>query len=103
MAKRTVVNSQMPNPMKVSTTQAPGQYGHNNPPFEAPQSMGNGGVPTKFYDTTITKPSNSTRPVAVDSDGTKSTTSPSSNMMAPGQVSPSRAQSRSRAPRNNRR
>lgn len=48
MAKRTVINTQMPS-MKTSTTQAPGEYGKNHAPFDQPQSMGNGGVPTQFF------------------------------------------------------
>lgn len=29
-----------------------GTHGHNRAPFDQPQSTGNGGVPTKFYDGT---------------------------------------------------
>lgn len=96
MAKsRTVINSQMPNPMKVSTTQAPGIYGHNTPPFDAPQSMGNGGIPTKFFDTTMTGAvGDSTTPKAVPGGST----SPSSNLMAPGKNMPTRARSAARPP-----
>lgn len=48
MAKRTVVNTQMPS-MKTNLTQAPGEYNKNHAPFDQPQSMGNGGVPTQFF------------------------------------------------------
>jgi hypothetical protein len=45
---RTQMNSKVP-----STTGSSGVYGHNTGPFSKPQSMGNGGIPTKFFDTGI--------------------------------------------------
>jgi len=56
MAKRgPVVNSQMPSmgPKSPSLTPSGGQFGHNNGPFNKPQDMGNGGIPTKFFDTSV--------------------------------------------------
>jgi len=47
--KGSVVNSQMPK-MRLSAHGNPGTYGHNHGPFDAPQSMGNGGIPTKFFE-----------------------------------------------------
>ena len=32
-----------------------GQYGANKAPFDKPQSMGGGGIPTKFYDSMSAK------------------------------------------------
>ena len=49
MAKKTVVHSQMPQGMTPSTTDADGTYGRCTAPFDQPQSMGNGGIPTIFY------------------------------------------------------
>lgn len=90
MAKRaanaTVVHTQMPSmgPKNPSLTGATGQYGHNKPPFDTPQSMGNGGVPTKFFDTSVSaKPSRTT----VSGSGV-----PASNLGGP----PSSAQPRGR-------
>lgn len=33
-----------------------GMYGANKAPFEKPQSMGNGGIPTKFFDSMSATP-----------------------------------------------
>jgi len=89
--KRPVV-SQMPNPMKVSTTQAPGQYGHNNPPFDQPQSMGGGGVPTKFFDTTV--------PASVGRSTVSGSGIPASNLMSPAKYGPTRTAAKAKVPGN---
>lgn len=51
---KTVVHTQMPSmgPKSPSLTSG-GKYGSNFAPFDKPQDMGNGGIPTKFYDMTV--------------------------------------------------
>lgn len=85
-ANDTIVHTQMPSmgTKHPSLTPAGGQYGHNRAPFDKPQSMGNGGIPTKFFDSSVpATPSRTT----VSGSGT-----PASNLGSP----PSSAQPRSR-------
>lgn len=93
MAKRTVINSQMPNPMGVSKTQAPGRYGSSPAPFDHPQGMGNGSIPTKFYDTTV-------KPTVARSTVSGSGV-PASNLMSPGKNMPTRELAKAKVPKNN--
>ncbi len=48
MARKSPVRSQM-NSSVPSTHGNPGLYGSNKSPFDAPQSMGNGSIPTIFF------------------------------------------------------
>ncbi len=45
---RSQMGGDAPSPMGVGG----GTYGQNKGPFDAPQDMGNGGIPTKFFDGT---------------------------------------------------
>lgn len=50
---RNGVNCTMDPPFAKATSQKSGSggtMGHNKAPFDKPQSMGNGGIPTVFYD-----------------------------------------------------
>jgi hypothetical protein len=52
--KRAAVRSEMGGAFPaVSMTGGKGLYGRNKPPFGAPQSMGGGGIPTKFFDESV--------------------------------------------------
>lgn len=58
MARRgssSTVRSQMPK-MSLARQGNAGIYGHNKAPFTEPQSMGNGSIPTKFFDEMGEKP-----------------------------------------------
>lgn len=50
MARKSVVRSEMGGKVPSMTRNA-GTYGHNVGPFTKPQSMGNGGIPTLFFET----------------------------------------------------
>jgi hypothetical protein len=52
--KHSVVHSQMPSGHRPSLTGAAGVYDHNPAaPFTKPHSLGGGGIPVKFTDTTL--------------------------------------------------
>lgn len=55
MARKSgTVRSQMSGGFKTpSMTGAAGRYGSSPAPFDKPQSMGNGGIPTKMFDTSV--------------------------------------------------
>lgn len=84
-ANPTVVHTQMPSmgTKNPSLTPSGGIYGRNKPPFDKPQSMGNGGIPTKFFDDSL--------PAKVGRDTVSGSGVPASNLGSP----PSSAQPRS--------
>lgn len=93
-ANETVVHTQMPSmgPKHPSLTPGGGQYGHNKPPFDKPQSMGNGGIPTKFFDTSVpAKPGRDT----VSGNGI-----PASNIGGPPSSAEPRSREKARVPTN---
>ena len=44
----------------VSTAASGGMNGQNKAPFDKPQSMGGGGIPTRFFDAMSAKPASTT-------------------------------------------
>jgi len=84
----------MPNDLHVSTTDAPGQYNKNHAPFDLPQGMGNGGVATKFFDTTVK--------ATVGRSTVSGSGIPASNLTSPVYpASPSRPAAKASPPKNN--
>jgi hypothetical protein len=94
-SKGPVVDTQMPSmgPKRPSLTPSGGVYGHNKAPFDAPQSMGNGGVPTKFFDDTL--------PAKVGRTTVSGSGVPASNLMSPGKNMPARERAKASPPKNN--
>jgi hypothetical protein len=92
----TPVHTQMPSmgPKHPSLTAGPGEYDKNHAPFDKPHDLGNGGVPTKFFDTST--------PATVGRTTVSGSGIPASNLGSPhasgGQP---RAREKARVPKNN--
>jgi hypothetical protein len=96
MAKRSgpVVDTQMPSmgPKSPSKSPAGGQYNHNQAPFDKPKDMGNGGIPEKYFDRSVSPtPARST---------TSGSGTPSSNLGGPPSSAKPRGAEKAHAPGN---
>lgn len=96
MAKResTVVHTQMPSMGKKNPSMEPsgGIFGRNKAPFDKPQDMGNGAIPTKFFDSSVSAKEGRT---TVSGSGT-----PTSNLGGPPSSASPRSREKAKVPGN---